>query len=434
MVVTPTAVDDRSFESVVPLTPEQIAANTAHFAERGVEYSVQTSDDDGKPVPAGDKPAETDTTVADTKTADSVAPEDADIHAEASAELAELQAAKTDGERLGYQAKRTKKIRELKQEVEASKATLSTKDALLAEKDREIERLLKVGKPAEAAPVSPFAPPAAPAAAPTAEPAKVDPVEEIKPKEFAEAAPAEPEFEQFQDESDPYKAYAVAMSKYTKESVRYELRKDAYDKSQAVEVDRLKQQRSQEREQGQRKAQTVAQKYQAAKEAHSDFDAVTASAPMTPIMNYVLRERIADGLEIAYQLAKPEHTELYRELFALTDPHNPKNSDLHTADKIGEAVDTVLLELGSLRKDLKKGVVRNGQPAVAAAPVAAPPPANGTGATPPQQSSSDPSPRREEGAPIPVRGRSAPGPLRPEEIDPMDSDARRLARKAQGLM
>lgn len=424
---TPSVLDDRSFESSVALTPEQVAANTEHFAGKGLEYSVKNLDQDGKPVAEEAKVA--DTAVAD-KPADNAAPADAEIDADAKAAHEEIQSAKTDGERLGHHAKRTKQIKELKQEVESTKAVLSTKDALLAEKDRTIE-LLKSGAPAPGSAPSPFAPPAQAAPAPAAAPATQAPVEEeIKPKAFDRAAPKEPVWEDIlanDTTGDPYKAYADAGIKFNRESLQYELDKRDHDRTQSMEVERAKQQKDQQQEQ-QRQVQEGAQKkFEAIEKQYPDFNAVTSSKPYTPILRYLLRDRISDGLELGYQLAKPENAELYRELAEKTaDKSRPQDETMRLLDE-------VMLDLGAFRKDLKKSA--NGQPPAAAAAAAPPAPKpNGTGAQP-QQSSSTQSPRIEEAAaPAPVRGRSTGVAKRLEDIDPEDSDARRALKKQNGLM
>lgn len=424
MHVTPSPVDDRSFESSVALTPEQVAANTEHFAGKGLEYSVRNLDGEGNPVPDEAKPA--DTAVTD-KPVDKAA--EGEVDAEAKAEFAEMQQAKTDGERLGHHAKRTKKIKELSQEVESSKAALSTKDALLAEKDKEIERLLKVGVSTPASAPSPFSPPAqaAPAAAPVAAPAKQDPIEEeIKAKAFEKPAPAEPIWQEILDKDttgDPYKAYAEAGIKYNRELLQYELDKREHDRTQSTEVERAKQQKSQQREQQQQAVQAEQGKFAEIAKVHPDFDSVTAAVKYTPILVYLLKDRISDGLELGYQLAKPENAELYKDLVEKTADKS------RSSDETMRLLDDVMLDLGAFRKDLKKSVA--GQTPVAKPAEAAPP----IGTTAPQQSSSIQSPRIEEAAaPIPVRGKANGAPKGLEDIDPEDSDARRAFKKAQGLM
>lgn len=430
MSVTPAPVDDRSFESSVALTPEQVVANTEHFAGKGLEYSVRNLDEEGKPVAEVAKVA--DTAVAD-KPADNAAPADADIDADAKAAHEEIQSAKTDGERLGHHAKRTKQIKELRQEVETTKAVLSTKEALLAEKDRTIE-LLKSGAPAPGSAPSPFAPPAQAAPAPAVQAPPVE--EEIKPKPFDKAAPKEPVWEDIlasDATDDPYKAYADAGIKFNRESLQYELDKRDHDRTQATEVERAKQDRSQKEEQKRKAADAENKRFEEISTRIPDFLTVTSSVPYTPILRYCLRDRVSNGLDLAYQLAKPENIEIYKEL-AEKFPDKTRTEDETIAD-IQEAI----LELGGARRELKKSA--NGQTPEAAKPAEQAPPAvvpaakpNGTGAQPQQSSSTQPPRIEEAAAPAPARGRSGGVAKRLEDFDPEDSDGRRAFKKANALM
>lgn len=421
MHVTPAPVDDRTFESSVTLTPEQIEANTAYFAEKGLEYSVRSLDEDGQPVA---KPE--DTAVAD-KPVDNAAPPVED--AEAKAADAELLQAKTDEARLGYNAKRTKKIKELNEEVQATKAAAATKDALLAEKDKEIERLLKAGVSTSVSAPSAFAPPAQVAAAPAA---PVKPVEEdIQPKEFDRAAPKKPVFadiEASDNTGDPYKAYTDALSAYSEELIQYKLDQRDHNQAQATEVARIKQEKAQKQEHQVQAVEAEKQKFEKVRKIYPDFDAVTSpeSVKYTPILVYLLKDRIPDGLELGYQLAKPENAAIYQELADKTQDKS------RTPEETMGLLDEVMLDLGAFRKDLKKSA--NGQTQPPAVPVVAAPPAPKP-AVAPQQSSSTSPPRIEEApAPAHVKGRASGAPKSLEDIDPEDTDARRAWKKQNGQM
>lgn len=421
MHVTPAPVDDRTFESSVTLTPEQIEANTAYFAEKGLEYSVRSLDEDGQPVA---KPE--DTAVAD-KPVDNAAPPVED--AEAKAADAELLQAKTDEARLGYNAKRTKKIKELNEEVQATKAAAATKDALLAEKDKEIERLLKAGVSTSVSAPSAFAPPAPVVAAPAA---SVKPAEEdIQPKEFDRAAPKKPVFadiEASDNTGDPYKAYTDALSAYSEELIQYKLDQRDHNQAQATEVARIKQQRVEDQEKKVTAGRAQENKLARARELYQDFDSLTnpEKFPLTPVLGYLLRDRIPDGFELGYQLAKPENAEFYNDLTRRT-ANKPR-----TDEEVSDLLDEVMLDLGGFRKDLKKSATGQTQPP--AVPVVAAPPAPKP-AVAPQQSSSTSPPRIEEApAPAHVKGRASGAPKSLEDIDPEDTDARRAWKKQNGQM
>lgn len=411
--------EPREFESAVPITAEQESANAAHFESKGLEYVVESGDGvkDKKPE---DQPKPEDTAVpaAVAPPGDNVAPPEAgEVDEETKIAFAEAQRQTTDAEKLGWHARRTKRIREAEQKTRDLEVTTATQTALLAEKDREIERLLKAGtNPASA---TTQAPPAAVAASVT-QPAAAPPEEEIKAKPFEKVAPKKPVFDDFKENDDPYKAFAEAGVQYAEDLSDWKLERERHNNTEEQEVRRLRSERDQQRSQVETVKEARRRRFDEAKAAHPDFDAVTNKSPMTGIMNHVLIERLKDGPEIGYQLGLPENKAIYDELFARTKKQM-------SGPELAEAVDDTLIELALFSKQLasRKSQTQppqqqQSQPAAAAPP---PPPASNAQL------------RREEApSPAAVRGMATPGMLRPQDVDPEDSDARRDLKKKNGEM
>lgn len=401
-------LDDRTFENAVPLDAEETAARNAHFESKG--YETELILEDGEEAPPADPQVETppptpEPVVAPASAAAPAATDDLTSLDDES--RADWQSATNDGERLGKYAKRTKLIHELKGTV--------------SQKDQEIEDLRRklADKTVQAAGVqpSPFIPPAsapAPGAPPQATP-KTDPepAAVLKPKEFDKPKPQRPTKDQFKDADDPYEAHSEAVADYTDKIVEWNNEKRTFDDEQRASVAQQQRQADEQRTQEHSRRQVMNEKLRTAITAHPDFETVTQAANYgnRGILQFVLNHKLDDGLELAYQLTKPEHAEALKAMVAKTD-------DATTPEKQISAVEGAIADLAVFRYELKQKARAGSDPApvVAAAPAAPNPPA------PVVQ------PRVEAAAPLHVRGRNASSE-RPEDVNPMDSDRRRALRR-----
>lgn len=414
------AVDDRIFESAVDLTPEQEAANAAHFESKGLAYQVEKVEDDGQAKGTTEGTPTKDTAAAgEQPPAGSAAPAVGDDSIDPQ-DQADFQSAKTDGEKLGHYAKRTKKINELK-------ATVEEKDRAYQEeksKREELERKLAAQVAETPGPkgiADPAAPP--PVEKPPVKAAEAAPAEEFKPKEFDEQRPKKPVLADFEQEADPYSAFAAAAADHAEKLLDWKDRKDKFDSEQKAEV--AKNQRAAEETRNRQTSQKskIQERWNEAQAEFPDLPQVLGKMPTSPILSLVFTERLKDGYKLAYQLNKPEHADLLKSLLDST-----RNVDVNDPEAVTTAIEDSIASLAVFRKELagstKAKVV---EPAAAAAAEAQP---NGTGKPPEQALPSQPPPRREEASPASVRGRAGVQ-LRPEDVDSMDSDERRRLRKLQ---
>lgn len=402
----PAALEDRTFESAVPLSPEQEQSNRSHFEGKGYEIEVEN---EGAPVPVEEKQPEVvppvEASPAATPPAEAapaaVAPP-ADVDEETAAEWQTL---KNDGEKLGRAARKTKRIKELEE-------TKARQDGRIEELERQLDAQRKT-PPASTA--SPITDPGL-STAPAVEPAKTEPA---KPKEFDKARPVRPKFEDFRESEDPVAAFAEANAEFNESLINWndEKRDFAAQQERAVQDSQL-----QVNAEHAKRVNTTVSK---GKEAHADFVERTSAVKYTPVLQYLIHEILEDGPEIAYQLALPENKETYDRVFASTN--TAPNEDASSINLKIHRANTALAEF-------RYGLKHKSTPAP---PAGAPkPPANAdppVAATLPKQTPPAEPPRREEAAPAPVRGRSAPT-IGIEDVDPMDSDERRRLKKERGLM
>lgn len=401
----PSAVDDRTFETGTELTTEEVADNRAYFEETGRAYNATVVDGEGSAAPQSSAPTEVAPAPGTDSPNGTAAPpaEEVPVDAETQAEWNQL---KSDGEKLGYNARRTKKIKELSAAVDAEKVRLEERDKRIKELE---ERLAK-------APATPDSLTATqPSMAAATPPVQTEAPPPIKAKEFDKPRPVRPKLEDFADEIDPAGALATKGVIYAEELQEWKDEKRDFDDEQKV----LVRQQEQEREQAQSRETTrkmaIDKKFEDVRRDFPDFDAKVNPVYFTPTLKYLLLDKLPDGLHLGYELAKPENAEVLRSLVGAT-------SEVQDAVKIEDQIINGAAELAIFRKSLKdKGT--NGTPAT---PVVA---------TPPEQTPSNATPpRREESAPLPVRGRQAGPAIRLEDIPVEDYDTRRKWREANGQL
>lgn len=418
-------LDDRTFETTVEQSPEEAAASAAYFKDKGYAVTVQEEDEAGNKKPAEvTDPAKTTPPTEEVPLVDGT-PVEADILAE-HAEIA----TKNDGERLGYNARRTRKIKELEEGLAKETA-----------KREQLEKLLEA-KPAAEAKSSAFQPPApvAPPAVVETKAAEIPPADTtIKPKEFDKPRPVRPTLEKFQDEADPYAALTAAGVEYAETLSDWKDEKREFDSKQTAEVTAKAREVEDSKNRTTEFHSTVNKRFEDIRRDRPDFDKATEGKTISPIMRFLLvgfpetglEATLPDGLELAYQLSLPENADTFKELFDSTQV--PKGEDQRATQA---RIDTARAELIAFRKDLKRKA--------AAAPVKTEKPAEAVAAIPPAEPTkiidkgtptpapSNGQPRREEASPVPTRGRGVTPTIRPEDIDPMDSDARRELRRQTG--
>jgi len=425
----PSALDDRTFENAVEQSPEEQAATLAHFKDKG--YDVQVEESGEEQHQPADKPAEPKTPAPpepDKSAAAPPAPEKAvpaagapaaeeheAIDAETRAEY-QAESTKSDEEKLGRHAKRTKRLHELETARSEDARKLAVQEATIA------ELRARVAQPST--PSSLVATPQ-PAATPAKEPAKAE--EPIKPVEFSEARPARPKLEDYADQDDPVAALEEARTEYTEKLVDWNDKRRAFDQTEKQRVDTAQRERDTQRQTEVKRNEGITKRLSDVRQAHPNFDRETDAANFgrdntNKIMRHLLVESLPDGLELAYELAQPAHQAELEEIVK-------KVGDPKTPDEVSQALYVAAQEIAIFRYKLKS------ETKPPAAPVAAVPPlAAAAAAAAPQQTSPNQPPRREEPSPTPIKGRSAAPTLKPEDVDPMDSDARRKLRKERGEM
>lgn len=396
----------------MPRTPEEIAANKAYFESKGLD--IDFSQEEKAKLPVAEPPVKPkeEPVAAPAKPADgSAAIPPADelvVDDETRAEFEANQSA-NEGDKpkrhLGSYAKKNLKLRE-------QAVALSEKDRKIAELEGRLAE-----RPAAPAPASTFT---APETKTEVAPPPPAPEPEIKAKEFDKPKPARPKLDDYADKDDPMGDLAQALAQYADDVSDWKDEKRTHDEQQRVEVATKKQEFEAKRASETTLQSVRAEKYREVTQKYSDFDQRTKAAAYSNVLLYVLRDRLAtkDGLELGYQLALPENAELLNSI-------NEKTKNAMTQDDIKDAVDETITELAILRHGLKNKAPKDPAPpapaaAAPAAPVAAP-------QTPPAAP-----PRREEPTPTPVRARGTAPALDPDEVDPMDSDARRALRQKTG--
>jgi hypothetical protein len=431
----PVAVDDtRHFETAVELSPEETADNIGYFREQGLQADYEgegapPNPETSKPetpadTPQSQTPAEDEPPASGEGTrAPAAVPADEDIDPESKGEW---QAAKTDGEKLGRLAKKTKVINELKGTVAQRDGTIEELRRQLAEKD-------KTPSPAPAIATSSLAPGA------PSETAKVEAKPEPpKAKEFAEPRPSRPKFEDFSSADDPIAAHADAIAEYTDKLSDWKEHKRDFDVEQQRTVEREARQREQLATVQAEQNRELSQKMTAARSAHADWDKAT-NGKFTPVLAYVLEQAIDDGLELAYQLVQPENADLYDSLKTVS-----QHKETESERQIERRITRTTYEMGRIADELKKrkGPDQTDGEATPENKTPADKTAADTSDTKQQPEQTPPTggasvkpapPRREEAAPAPTRSRGA-APQRLEDIPVEDYDARRKYREAHGLL
>ncbi len=416
-MITPVK-DERTFENAVTLSAEETASNAEHFEAKAARNgtSVKVEDDAQPPVVVKATPPVVPETpkpdAAVTPTVDSAAPvveDNPDLNEE---DRADWHSATNDGEKLGKYAKRTKKIHELD-------ATVKERDTKIAELQRQLEE--KSRQPAQNPLVVPVV---------ASEPPKV--TEAPKPEApkvaaFDKPKPVVPKFSDFQDAEDPIAAHAEAVAGFAEAVSDWKDEKREFERKETQRVENETKQQEAQRTRQVEKQQTIAQKFESARAEHSDLDNVLQTTNFTPTLQYLFLERLPDGVKLAYQLGLSKNSEVLK---AITE--QTKTGPNPTAEDVDNAVYNGLQALAVFREKLKSESVVAATPPVeepvktpvVAAPVVAPP------AEPPVQPPPVVTqPRKEDAAPTPVRGRAGAPVERPEDVDPMDSDARRRLRR-----
>lgn len=381
-------LDDRTFESATTPTAEEQLATAAHFEQKGYEVEVVPEEGEAPAEVAPETVPPAAVAPADT------APPDDQLDPES---RADWQSANNDGERLGKYAKRTKQLHELKTTV--------------SEKEAEIERLKQELATRATAPATPPLSPPASVVPPSTEQPKPEAPAPIKAKEFEKAKPARPTIEDFADEVDPHAALAAAAMNYADQVSDWKDEKRAFEDSESIRVRTETQQQEQQAREGNERKQFIQTRFADAVREYPDLTEKTAGVAWPSVVRYLLTEEIPDGFKIGYQLAKPENAALVAELISKLPETNDPNVALRLLNEGRRLMGTIEYRLAH----------------PASAPPAAPPAAAAPPAPPVPPSV--PPPRREEAAPLPVRAHGVPA-VRPEDVNPMDSDARRALRGA----
>lgn len=414
-MITPVR-DERTFENAVTLSAEETASNAEHFEAKAARNgtSVKVEDDTQSPVIVKATPPVTEAPKVDTAVTpvvDSAAPvieDNPDLNEE---DRADWHSATNDGEKLGKYAKRTKKIHELD-------ATVKERDTKIADLQRQLEE--KSRQPAQhplVAPVVASEPPKA-TEAPKPEAPKVAAFD--KPK------PVVPKFSDFQDAEDPIAAHAEAVAGFAEAVSDWKDEKREFERKETQRVENETKQQETQRNRQVEKQQTIAQKFESARAEHSDLDTVLQTTNFTPTLQYLFLERLPDGVKLAYQLGLSKNSDVLK---AITE--QTKTGPNPTAEDVDNAVYNGLQAIAVFREKLKSDaglaatppVEEEIKPPVVAAPAVVPP------AAPVQPPPVVTQPRKEDAAPVPVRGRAGAPVERPEDVDPMDSDARRRLRR-----
>jgi hypothetical protein len=418
----PVAADDtRHFESAVDLSEEDLKGNLDYFREQGLtaeyegegaEFNTEKPKDetpkaDDAPPKDQSQPADEPKTGESPKE-DKPTEDDDDAEDEEAEEAAgtEGEAVTNDGDKPGkpgWRAKKTQQIRELKEKLAAQSGA-----------NEELRRQLAAREKTPAATAADSLSPPAAASEP------------LKPKEFDKPKPVRPKFEDFASKDDPIAAHQDAGLAYTEALQDWKDEKKAFDAGEQQAVQAKQAVSEQERE--------AQEKVDAIKVVHPDFDAVTNNK-FNPVLSYVLRNAAKNGLEIGYQLGKPENADLLAKLRE-SSTHKESDSQRVIERKIAEAtfdVAEVALELKQRAASADKA--KNGKPPAPKAPKAQAQPADEQtpppSAAPPKEKKPAATPRREEATPQPVRSRGAAAKTI-DDIPLGDYDARRKFRELNG--
>ena len=394
----PVALDDvRHFESAVELSPEDQQGNLDYFREQGLQADLE-----GEVAPGGE-PAKTEPETP-AKAVERPEPESVETDPDPDAPDPADATPGIDGDKqkLGWRAKKTQQIRDLE-------ATLAAEKGANEELRRQLEAKAKA--PAIDTPALSLSP------APAAEPAKA--AEPPKAKEFDKPRPVLPKFEDFASADDPIAAHADAVAEYTDKVSDWKDEKREFDNGQKQAIQTETQQQERLRQAQIEQTREVAERVEAIKVTHPDFEAVTNNK-FNPVLSYVLREAVPDGLEIGYQLGKPENADLLAEL-RKSSTHKETDSQREIERKIAHAT----YEVAQIAQTLKQRATTPPPKTPKAAE-----PTDETEQTPPKAAKAA-EPRREDATPSPVRSRGAAA-KRLEDIPKENYDERRAWRAANG--
>lgn len=402
------ADDTRHFETAVELSPEESNENLDYFREQGLQADYEGEGAPPKTEVEAPKPEPVPAAEVE-KPAEGQAPaggEEIDPVSQG-----EWHEAKTDGEKLGRLAKKTKRINEL-----TSENTL--KEGQIAELRRQLEEKVKTPAPssAGAAPSTSLESPKPPA------PKEAPKVEPPKAAEFDKPRPVRPKFEDFVTADDPIAAHADAGLAYTELLQDWKDEKRDFDGQQKTLVREQADQAQRQSSAQQEREQEIEANLTAARTAHPDFDAVT-NGKFTPVLSYVLREAAPDGFEIGYELAKPENAEILARL-RTSSQHSETETQRQIEKRIARTTYDVAVALSELKSKAAKPAGKRPEKTPEPDPVPEPPPST--------RSQKTAEPRREEATPAPTRSRGAAA-LTLDDIPIEDYDARKKFRVANGL-
>lgn len=402
----PVAADDvRTFESVVGAedSPEEVQDNRDYFREQGLD--AQPIDEKGKVV-TEEKPKEVEVTAVE-----SVEEVDDDKD-----EPEGQTAAVHDGEKqgkLGQRARKTKELNELKARL-ASTTTESERQIAelrrqLAEKDKTSPATTSAGSGMSAT-------------APTVVKEETKPVEAPKAKEFEKSRPVPPKFADFASADDPIASHADAVAEHADKLSDWKDEKRAFDAQQQTLVQEQTRKQEHAKTAQEEQAREVREKLDQAIQAHPDWRETT-QGKFTPVLDYVLSQAVPNGLEIAYQLARPENAAILAEL-KQSSQHAEGESQRSIERRIANAIYDIAQKVPQLKVADAKGKTEvETEPESEEEEV---PPAKPK-QTPPKVTLQ----RREEATPAPTRSRGAAA-TRLEDIPPENYDERRKWREAHG--
>lgn len=417
----PTSIlDDREYSSFSEATPEDQERELAYFKEKYPDAEIALSTD-GQPAeePAKviepkpeDKVAEPVAPPVDgTLPAEPVAPATPPAEVELDAESqADWQSAKSDGEKQGKYARRTKALRELEGKTTKLETEIEVLRRQLAEREK---------APVTPAPPSPLVAPAVVADPPK----KVSEPEPIKAKEFEKPKPARPKLENYQGEDDPIAAHTEAIADFAEKLSDWKDEKRDFDSTQKELVATEQREREQKKAATTQREEVIKTRFEDARKAHPDFEQTTSGMECSPVLRYLLVEELPDGLNLGYQLARPENAETLKAI-------NEATKSAKTDAEVQKALYETVGKLAVFREKL------NAPPPKVETPVpvaAAAPPVPAKVETPVlAQTPSPAQPRKEDPSPEPNRGRGG-ATERIEDIADGDYDARLEYRKRHKL-
>jgi len=396
------AGEDRIFENAVPLDAEALSANRAHFEGKG--YSVSETEPKEEPskdaAPAegteveGEKKVVTDSGAEGDKEpaqppADDMDPED----------LAEWQSAHSDEEKRGRYAKRSQKIRTLYEQIEQLKTKNSELKGRLDERtsitttsstDKSQLQVQEVDAKADG---------------------KSTDATEMERRPFSKERPRIPLVADFADADDPIQAHSEALAKALEERDQWIEEKFQHESTEERRIAEARSRAESEKQEQARRKSEGSQRLEDARKRHSDFDERTGQTGYAPILNHILVNALPDGYDLAYELTLPENAQLLEKLNQISiaagdDPRKQNSAALEVTSELARY---------SVRKEL------SGKKAEPNPPSPAQPPSK------PQTRVEEVTERHY------LKGSNGSVKVRIEDVDSMDSDARRALKKTGQL-